>query len=241
MEREYTETPLNYTDGEYVTVSELNDKKIRIHFSTNNMYNDFPNGARPMGIFNTTLKDREEETIRYTHNYSGVSECMICGRTGFSMTDGLTCDDCNDDDYYTYCAICGERICRDDAFWSDEYDGYLCEDCHDDKYCNDFIYDNDELEDNMHAVYVGIKDEDNEWSVVTLNTFYTTCDEYFNINSSWRRGYFNTESEVHLEYVDGEYYLDARLLNDDGICHFAETWRGSATFERIKNQISEIA
>ena len=105
----------------YVQVGE---KKIPVNFSTGHMYSDFR--FNHLMYLNTNLPER------INIYYSGVSECMSCGKTssycdeGFLNSNELVCHSCNGDGE---CEECG-NYCRSEDLY--EVEGRLiCQDCYD--------------------------------------------------------------------------------------------------------------
>lgn len=100
-----------------------------IRFITNNMYNDF--GTLPYHLMKLASED-----LHITLEYSGPSECMICGDTYFNnggATELITCFKCSEDPNH-YCCRCGNRIDEDDIYRFDDWDS-------DEEYCEDCFYD----------------------------------------------------------------------------------------------------
>lgn len=64
--------------------------------------------------------------------------CLICGKDHLFSSGSMFCRDCeeeygncDDPDYFAYCAICGRRVSLDNAYQVDDGD-ILCEDCAED-------------------------------------------------------------------------------------------------------------
>lgn len=104
----------------YVQVGE---KKIPVNFSTGHMYSDFR--FEHLMYLNATLPER------INIYYSGVSECLSCGKTSsgydesFLSSNDLVCYSCNGDGE---CEECG-NYCRSEDLY--EVEGRLiCQDCY---------------------------------------------------------------------------------------------------------------
>lgn len=99
----------------------MNEKKYRVTFTTDHMYNDIY--SEHYGYFNP-----EMEQDRYVH-YSGYAECMSCGDIiddSDHPHNALACDDCKP---YRYCSECGRMIREgEEVFIVDGYE--YCEDCY---------------------------------------------------------------------------------------------------------------
>ena len=92
------------------------------------MYNDFYGGNTYQMYISDKVEDpsKNYEYGRYI-NYSGESECVICGELNDFNSEGDLCC-CNCEESY-YCAKCGERINPDFAY---EVNGqFYCYDCYD--------------------------------------------------------------------------------------------------------------
>lgn len=90
------------------------------------MYNDFYRG----NIYQAILPVNHPESDSYiTIDYSGESECVVCGETDnsiyFDNTNDLGCDDCVS---HYYCDCCGD-ILTDDIIY--HQDGMFCSFCYD--------------------------------------------------------------------------------------------------------------
>lgn len=90
------------------------------------MYNDFYGGNMYHAIFSSKLEDSYLQI-----DYSGASECVVCGGSmygeDFDCEGDLICNDCIP---HQYCAVCGERLYDDD--YAVEFEGrWYCEHCYD--------------------------------------------------------------------------------------------------------------
>lgn len=100
-----------------------------VQFATCNMYNDF--GTLPYHYIKLAT-----ENLHIVLDYSGPSQCMICGKTDFEnggATELIACFDCSEDPNH-YCANCGNRIDEDDLYRFDDWDS-------NEEYCEECFYD----------------------------------------------------------------------------------------------------
>lgn len=112
------------------------DSSIRINMECGpSMYNDFYEGNTYRTILAPNLKDE-----KITINYSGPTECIVCGQTGLLSLEGHACADCVE---HIYCHCCGEEILYDDESVRLEGEIY-CRYCFDNRLpicdvCNDTL------------------------------------------------------------------------------------------------------
>lgn len=105
------------------------DREYDLRLNTNEMYNDFGSCTHTACV----NSDLPEKVNCISLNYSGLSECMWCGISGYEYDgheNSLVCCNCGD---VKYCADCGERIYNDEYY----YDGngnYICSQCRWDNY-----------------------------------------------------------------------------------------------------------
>lgn len=92
------------------------DRTEHIRFWTNKMYNDFGCGYEHIGATRIDLETNPKFPM--TINYSGYSQCMVCGSTDLDgmETHYLSCENCSN---IAHCNCCGERIYDDDICWVD--------------------------------------------------------------------------------------------------------------------------
>ena len=141
------------------------------------MYNDFYSSYDNYYsiILSTSPKFRELSEHIINFSYSGVSECVCCGKIGneydFNDTEALCCNDCLKP---IYCCKCG------DAIYSEEdliyyKDRAYCYGCYDDlpicSFCDEELIDFD-LDSEAFEFVVGIENPDNEKNCNNLNTKY---------------------------------------------------------------------
>lgn len=151
----YDEIIKNNPYGSIVT-NEEEDHRVLFDPQTGLMYNDFDenNDFHFIRLAKSLLNEQCHSLDGY---YSGVSECMICGKEGGSVLDHeenrLLCIDCYQP---TYCYECGDIIREEDAIWVD--DTPLCEYCYADSTAKDCLTGEVHLKDRMTPIYLGISE-----------------------------------------------------------------------------------
>lgn len=143
--RELVNKQEEFCEPEHYDIDELTD------FRTELMYNDFGNGAKPLGSYDKSI----ERTKPIKIVYSGLNQCMCCGNTNcyYESEGSLACEDCYSEDY-SYCDCCDNRIYKgDEEYWVDGK--CLCEYCYNDKAVWT-IDDDDEphMRDDCTEVYI---------------------------------------------------------------------------------------
>lgn len=101
---------------------------ICVYPHTKQMYNDFASGE--LAYFAKWVTDHNGSEVEIEFNYSGESECMICGASGkdyeWDCEGDVVCENCFG---YTTCDCCGERIYDDADVY--EVDGEMvCYSCY---------------------------------------------------------------------------------------------------------------
>lgn len=168
-----------------------NHSAKRLNFKTGYMYSDF--GYLPEDknhIVRMTDKGfrkiADEDYIDM--KYSGVSQCMWCGKDYRIPDDGLIessmciCFDCSGS---VRCSCCGERLSEDEGYYLDNGDVY-CEYCYDeyiveDKITNDMIHKDDAFEIYASPFIEGFSryERDYMFHTLDLNSRYVNWDQYF--------------------------------------------------------------
>ena len=128
-----------------------------LEFTTGSMYNDFgcldyhwmcfSNDIDPSEIYSST--DRNWHKAYLLINYSGASQCMICGdlNPDFEDESCLACQECQ---YRPHCDCCGEIASE---VWS--IDGMqLCEYCWENRVHECPICGEDHYDENMRPIFV---------------------------------------------------------------------------------------
>lgn len=133
-----------------ITVASM-DRVLYLDFFTNMMYNDFY-AERPAYLA-PTIPDR------YDLCFSGESECMVCGHQieyygGDGQTNALVCENCDDS---IWCADCGERIPRHDAYYVDGM--YVCEYCYENHFSECNICEEIHHESDVRPLYLRYQGE----------------------------------------------------------------------------------
>lgn len=169
--RELEDTVLNwlrelYDDGSYASkivtwqcdnsiVDKENNIDICFSFECGPaMYNDFYNDNTYHSIIRKNTRGRVEI------NYSGASECVICGssNSAFDNESEVCCSDCIT---IYYCCSCGERISHDYNVIEFE-DRYYCRYCYEELPACSFCGETVDLNNNCDAeeFVVAVKNED---------------------------------------------------------------------------------
>ena len=120
--------------------------EVSIRFYTHYMYNDF--GSI---IHYACVREDDKATNRIEITYSGVSECMWCGREYEGETEeGLACEYCCES---TYCDCCGNAYHPASLFETGDGE-WVCESCLDEYYSKSFEDDQYYRTENMGRVFV---------------------------------------------------------------------------------------
>lgn len=101
------------------------DNLYSMNFEAGYMYNDFGTVVhffKPHPSFDDGVKHKD-------FCYSGVSECMWCGKVvALECEDRLLCDSCCE---HEYCRHCGDTLSSDYVIYTDFYGNSYCEYCYD--------------------------------------------------------------------------------------------------------------
>ena len=181
----------------------LNDTYYHIYFETNTMYNDLENVEY---TYVNLASDIERKRIFC--NYSGVENCMYCGRLEEYDYDAcdpeglLVCCEC----YQTVCCyVCGD--CHDiDSMV--EVDGHMvCEYCYERNTC-ETVDDNEyHLEDDVTYIHLTGTKEGLHWSNERIPVWSAYDSDFIKEN-------FNI-NEFH--YSDGTYYVTVDECKPHGL------------------------
>ena len=192
-------------------------------FVCNTMYNDFGREDSDF-ILNENLKPKDNgDRIELDYNYSGRTECMICGQLGFEVDseEELTCDDCSND---LRCSVCGERLRENDDEWYYLDGEPMCETCYNDRaYLSSFTKNEHDVE-NSDQVYIVPRDTQSLLTYPYIRVFSedmtsVNWEGVFSINQYHTVPYQNkdywgnrVEEWVNVIYMDE--VLDPQLLVD---------------------------
>lgn len=207
--RELMNKQEEFCEPEHYDIEELTD------FRTELMYNDFGNGARPLGSYDKSI----ERTKPIKIVYSGLNQCMCCGNTNcyYESEGNLVCEDCYSEDYCS-CDNCGDRIYSGEEYWVDGY--RLCEGCYNERTV--WTIDDDEephIKDDCIEVYIIADDattityKDPKIYMCDLNQkdrFFTALYR-LGLNKTrgeWCRVYYCHISEVIPDAFEGNYHND---------------------------------
>ena len=208
----YAEHDIYYSDkvsswcGKDPVVDNTINARVRMDFFCGPaMYNDFYAENTYHGMLSLDCKDLE---IEATLDYSGVSECIICGHVMLDEnTHDLCCETCVPKEY---CHCCGEEIYGSDI---QEFDGYnFCSYCFSNKLhtcdsCDEILHI-DEDADPIEGLTFVIGNEQYNDIILTRDTAFkkgcfisrTVCDECA------REVFVDGIDEIsypHMQYYDG--------------------------------------
>lgn len=164
--RELVKENLGWTYGDIVKTNNhknpiilSNGEQTYIQLLTGRMYNDWGRSENHYVMFNTNLPVEELKHMRYYDkycyniDYSGKSQCMICGKTNidtdFADESALACTHCQN---HKICDCCGDYIYNDDYYYID--DMMLCEDCYDEQVVECAACGEEHCIDYMYQIYV---------------------------------------------------------------------------------------
>lgn len=182
--------------------SRINDKLVKLCFSTNKMYNDFGSTTSFLLI---NPEYNEPELIDTDYNYSGESECMACGGTNVYREDSLLCNEC---DPSSYCTYCGEYVDEDELITlSDGTE--VCSYCYHEEVGTDTITGDHYLYNNLTTVYL-YTDE----GVMTNKYIYL----YY--TSDFLTSKYTTLKELPLKKDTYQYYVNISDLTPEGLALF---------------------
>lgn len=143
-----------------------------------------------------------------------------------TMTNGYTDDVENDEDYST-CECCGDRVHNDDTYWT-WHDEYICSYCEENHYTNALVERNrEELVHNDRVIWVGdtAYHEDVEFS--DFDIYYCEAsDQWCHADDL----VYTSMGDIHYDYAqrldhaddEGNNYAhhdDAHQLSDGSWCH----------------------
>lgn len=172
------------------------DKRYRIFFECERMYNDFDTEYKHYTKFaldplkylgGTTMYDIESKQIDFSINYSGEMQCMICGDTEMGYepeySNKLICFDCAGT---VSCVICEEET--DD--WIESAEGYFyCHNCYGEcQICG--------KEDEYHTAY--LSPTEIEQMGGTLPEHYSTLSIYKVCTECYRK-YLDLATNITLK------------------------------------------
>lgn len=143
-----------------------------------------------------------------------------------TMTNGYTDDVENDEDYST-CENCGDRVHNDDTYWT-WHDEYICSHCEDNHYTIAYVERNrEEYVHNDRIIWVG---DTAYWEDVEFSDF----DIYYcEASDQWCHAddlVYTSMGDIHIDYAqlldhkddEGNNYAhhdDAHQLSDGSWCH----------------------
>lgn len=185
-------------------VSRINDKLVKLYFSTNKMYNDFVSTTSFLLI---NPEYSESELIDTDYNYSGESECMACGSTNVSREDTLLCEVC---DPSSCCMYCGEYTSEDELITLGN-GTEVCNYCYNEETAEDAITGEHYLYDNLTTVY--LYDDNNE---ITNECIYLYSTDNF------LKSKYTTLNDLPYKKDTYQYYVKVSDLTPEGLALFDE-------------------
>lgn len=183
----YSDNLTNFTNRAKNAISD-DSREIYIEINTNHMYNDV------YGLHPGYMSKNYAEPNLYL-NYSGESECMVCGDL-FNSEKDVVCSNCS---HEVYCCECGDSIPGDEAIYDSRGNAY-CSYCAADKFLTCENCGDSDSEDYMYCVNIYDNEDEKNW----INTIYF-CSRCFN-NPKTAKNF----GEIHY---DGEYFILLDELN----------------------------
>lgn len=224
--RELVKDNLGWTYGDIVKTNKLqdpillpNDRKIYIRLQTGQMYNDWGCLDNHYVMFNMDISMDKLHFMRYCDeyyydiDYSGYSQCMVCGdtimETEFSSESALACMRCQDG---KVCDCCGECICGDEYYVID--DMMLCETCYNERIAECAACGEEHYIDYMYQIYVIPRWTSEEMDVLRQRVMERDArikDQYYN-----RKNYYDMPEMITINTDYPQFFVceDATCLND---------------------------
>ena len=186
-------------------------KDISFDFYSGAMYNDF------RFDHNCYISKDVTPQLNYEIYYSGLSECLICGRTAsewnriFDHEGTLACFDCIS---FNYCDCCGDRINGEVYYVNDTPVCYYCYE--NSKYCE--VCDEHHFADNFNDIYIGSKG--NQWYNHYL--VFSMCDNCWEKNKD---KYLKPDAKINYSTYGwvSISYVNIDDLTEEGVKYFEET------------------
>lgn len=195
------------------------EKGYYYYYSTDFMYNDF-NGSLLLCPCENVSADED-----YDINYSGIANCMNCGREipfqGTQDSGTLCCNECHD---VLYCEHCGREIYdgSEDCYHGPN-DEVLCADCYSDIVANCSICGEDFYSEDAINVQVPLSKKlyaelcDDAWNIPYIDEWICPdCASYLHLNDPdiYLPDNFYVDSDEHWTISPGcqEHLLDPRKV-----------------------------
>lgn len=190
----------------------------RLYMTTNYMYNDCYRDEQ----FVYYAKDAAPDKM-ITINYSGVLNCMVCGKIfepHGSIEDSdcaesaLICDDC-EPYHIAYCANCNARIySEDECYWVDG-DAY-CRCCYEDHVIVPYGDDEEAMDYNCSELYIKLPDDTSmSPDCVLCRDMYSAADTLENVpDTTYKRQLIHSHHEAYHNYYYVEYKYAPRELKE---------------------------
>ena len=224
---EFANEIFNYRFGEksqalpFYNYAELADegRLFGLRFSTHCMYNDFGYTSSAFILFNPNLYHVDDETQALegpdvSINYSGVTECVICGEdisSNYIDEKLLECADCAG--IIGYCADCGEPIFSGNYY--EVIDGeYYCEACIEDNFYWSDITNSYINSYNSVSVHIMAMTEQGEIIDEAIDGGYISDDSLSRLSGHYNDSIYQLkdctivgDDVVYGYYDDGAFYV----------------------------------
>ena len=197
----YLPNIFNFSAGRNVIEDDNENCIAELIMSTNCMYNDFYDNH------NVYINPDFENGVEI--NYSGESECMICGCEEFFSGEeyAVSCMSC---DHVRICDECGCFINEDENCY--EVDGVvLCSYCYDEHTESCAICSDNHLYDNLHRVYLARNGK------LYQGCYMNICEDCLNDNEFFTENQIHYHNEPRYYWTDRMTYLDADEINESTI------------------------
>lgn len=224
--RELVKENLGWTYGDVVKTNTHqdpillpNDRKIHIRLRTGQMYNDWGCLDNHYVMFNMDVSTDKLYPMRYCDeyyydiDYSGYSQCMVCGdtnvETNFSDESALACMHCQGCEV---CDCCGEYIYGDEYYIID--DMMLCENCYSERVAECAACQEEHIIDYMHQIYVIPRWTPEEMDVLRQRIMERDKDPRYKYSN--HIAHYDMPEMVTINTNFPQFYVcdDAKCLND---------------------------
>lgn len=196
-----------------------NDRKTHIHLQTGQMYNDWGCLDNHYAMFNMNISADKLHSMRYCDeyyydiDYSGYSQCMVCGdtevETEFSDESALACMHCQES---RVCDCCGEYIYGDEYYIID--DMMLCETCYNERVAECAACQEEHYIDYMYQIYVIPRWTPEEMDVLRRRIMERDKDPKYKYCN--HKAHYSMPEMVTINTNYPQFYVcdDAKCLND---------------------------
>lgn len=216
--KELAEKNLNWNYDKEMThdswlSSEEEKRSCFIEFTTDYMYNDYESNIDTFYLFvnsNNILNKAELfHRNKVIYNYSGLSECMICGKLDpyFDNPDHLACMDCEKTIICCSCdEYCRDEYCRDEYY---EFDGqFYCPECYSERIGRCESCDEEEYLSRLKKIQViprfpkeKSKEILEDLKIYISEIFATICDECLKAGT-WEKENLLEGKTIHKDSIN---------------------------------------